>query len=50
MIGNKENENLLSNHLYHKDWRDKILGSAEVVVLLELISIEKFQNHYLDLF
>ena len=25
--------------MYDKDWRDKILGSAEVVVLLELITI-----------
>ena len=39
MVRNKENKNLLSNHLYYKDWIDNTSESAKVVVLLELITI-----------
>ena len=39
MIVNKENKELLSNKLHHKNWIDNTSGSAEVIVLLELITI-----------
>ena len=39
IIGNKENKCLLSNRLHHKDWRENTSGAAEVIVLLELITI-----------
>ena len=48
MIWHKENENLLNNHLYHKDWIDNTSGSAKVVVLLELITILEEKGRHMQ--
>ena len=46
MIRNAKNKILLSNRLHHKNWRENTSGSAEVIFLLELITIleKKGQN------
>ena len=41
IIGNENNRKLLGNGLYHKDWRENTSGAAEVIVLLELITVIK---------
>ena len=37
IIVNKENRDLLSNELHHKRWEHNTSGSAEVIVLLEML-------------
>ena len=39
IIGDKDNRRLLGNKLYHKDWRENTSGAAEVIVLLELMTV-----------
>ena len=41
MIRNRENRRLLHNRLCYKDWRENASGAAEVIVLLELVTMSE---------
>jgi len=47
IITDVEKKSILKNQLYHKECSDNTLGIAEVIVLLELITILEQKGHHI---
>ena len=48
MIKNNNDNKLLSNEIYHKEWKENSNRLAEVIILLELIQVIEQKSRYIS--